>query len=442
MLIIEWFLVFNIFTVLWLSQVRVIMALVLIYICLVIVLPQLGGTIIFQEGYLDLMSFILIWLSVWLSFLIIIARVNSDLNKSPLFLMIVWLILIGLFLCFSSKRVIGFYIFFESVLIPIIFIIFIWGVNPERLQAGVYILLYTLFGSLPLLLCILVRMRKLRTRLVYLSLIERDITVLWGLGLMFAFFIKIPIFGFHLWLPRAHVEAPVAGSMILAGILLKLGAYGILRLVCVIKNSTLHKFDWWFMSVSLVGAVFVGIICVRQTDIKSLVAYSSVVHIALVLGGIFSLRVWGVWGRLVTILAHGLCSSALFCLANIIYERFFTRNIILLRGLINIFPRLTFFWFLFLVFNLGAPPSMNLLGEILLIGRILKWRIIRGLTLILISFLGAAYSLFIYRFSQHGKSWFLYGVRIISVREFNLVGLHFFPLVVYVFKIELFFLWV
>jgi len=150
--------------------------------------------------------------------------------------------------------------------------------------------------------------------------------------------VKIPIYRVHLWLPKAHVEAPVAGSMILAGVLLKLGGYGIYRVSLLINIRLLLSLERLILSFTFIGALFVGFICMRQVDVKSLIAYSSVCHIRFVIGGLLVISVWGLIGSLVLILGHGLCSSGLFCVSNMVYERLFTRNIIIIKGIILIFP--------------------------------------------------------------------------------------------------------
>lgn len=393
--------------------------------------------------YVDMISFMLIGLRLWLNYLINLTVFSLNLENRKIFKLLNFSILIFLVLTFLTRNILLFYVFFEIVLIPIIIIIFIWGNQPERLLRRIYIFLYTLLGSLPLLI-IIVNLRdnlSLNYFFIYLG-IEKNYIRIWSfLFLNIAFLIKFPIYGFHLWLPKAHVEAPIFGSIILAGVLLKLGGYGIYRFI-IFYQYIINYIINVILTIALIGGVFRSWICLRQIDIKILIAYSSVVHIRFIIVSEYSINYLGSWGRLMIIIGHGLCSSGLFCLSNLIYERFYTRNLFLLKGLNNIFPSLVLLWFLLIVINIGCPPFINLFGEVLLIGRILKYRIIFVIPLVLISFFRACYSLYLYSFSQHGKIWFLYRIEMISFREYILIFLHFFPLGVFLFKIEIFYLWV
>nr|ATN41136.1 NADH dehydrogenase subunit 4 [Pterygota sp. 3 LC-2017] len=385
---------------------------------------------------LDLLSFGLILLSIWICSLMIMS--SSNLFKLNLnfnyFLLNIMCLLLLLILTFSSMNLFLFYVFFESSLIPTIFLIFGWGYQPERLQAGLYLLFYTLFASLPLLMVLFFVMSDFFTlNFVFLKEFSLE-SFLFYFFLVFAFLVKMPMYMVHLWLPKAHVEAPVSGSMILAGVLLKLGGYGLIRVFSIILNLSL-KLNIFWMVLSLVGGFLVSLICLRQIDLKALVAYSSVAHMSLVIGGLMTMMSWG-WGFSYTLMvAHGLCSSGLFFLVNLFYERLSSRSLMINKGMLTFMPSVSMWWFLLCASNMAAPPTINLLGEIGLLNSIISWSKMIMVLLIFISFFSAAYTLYLYSFSQHGK--FNIGDFSFSFalnREYLILFLHWFPINLLILK--------
>nr|AML26433.1 NADH dehydrogenase subunit 4 [Staphylinidae sp. BMNH 1274642] len=390
----------------------------------------------------DLLSYVMIMLSFWICSLMLLASSKIYLKNYyyNLFLFMLIMLMISLFLTFSSMNLFVLYLFFEMSLIPTLILILGWGYQPERIQAGTYLLFYTLAASLPMMISIFYYYNNFYTLSIFLMQDSLDLLFLYFCMNM-VFFVKMPMYFVHLWLPKAHVEAPVSGSMILAGVMLKLGGYGLLRLMSLFLSIGM-KINFLFIMISMVGGVYVSLICMRQTDMKSLIAYSSVAHMGLVLGGIMTLNYWGLCGALMMMLAHGLCSSGLFCLANISYERLHSRSLYLNKGLINLMPSMSLMWFLFCSSNMAAPPSLNLLGEIMLINSLISWSYYCMIPLSILSFFSAVYSLYLYSYSQHGKlSSYIYSFSMGNSREYLLLLLHWLPLNMLILKSELFTLW-
>jgi len=204
------------------------------------------------------------------------------------FLFVVLILLLSLFLTFGSMNLFIFYVFFEMRLIPTLLLILGWGYQPERIQAGLYIFFYTLLASLPIIVAIFYFYEKFYSLDFFLLNDYLDSFLLY-ICTSFVFLVKIPIFFVHLWLPKAHVEAPVSGSIILAGIMLKLGGYGFIRLISLFSLVGV-RVNFFFILISLFGGFLISLICLRQRDIKSLIAYSSVSHMGLVLGGLITLN--------------------------------------------------------------------------------------------------------------------------------------------------------
>nr|YP_009176393.1 NADH dehydrogenase subunit 4 [Prosthiostomum siphunculus]ALI86958.1 NADH dehydrogenase subunit 4 [Prosthiostomum siphunculus] len=373
----------------------------------------------------------LVLLSIWITLLMVLAMNNSN-NISYLFFNfnILNLILIGAFLV---DDYLCFFVFFELSLIPTLIIILSWGVQPERIRAGSYLMIYTIVGAIPLLLCIVFRYFSNGSNSIHGMIIGEDLIysleyswmiLCWSL----AFMIKLPIYGVHLWLPKAHVEAPVAGSMILAGVLLKLGAYGLMR----INEITLMwecrwsgpLFIWLLYSMCMVG-----LICFRQSDLKSLVAYSSVAHMSLVMLGFYCFDYVGSIGVLGMLVAHGICSSGLFFGVQCFYESSGSRSIILNRGFLNMSPLLCFFWLILCVANASAPPSLNLVSEFFLISSILNYSNFSGVFCFLSVFLAGLFSIYLYVLTSHGK-WSMFNNfwGVLNSRQSLIFLLHSIPL--------------
>nr|YP_003345069.1 NADH dehydrogenase subunit 4 [Coloconger cadenati]BAI53440.1 NADH dehydrogenase subunit 4 [Coloconger cadenati] len=399
----------------------------------------------------DPLSTPLLVLSCWLLPLMILASQNhmasEPVVRQRTYISLLISLQILLTLAFSATEIIMFYIMFEATLIPTLIIITRWGNQAERLNAGTYFLFYTLAGSLPLLVALLTLQKDLGT----LSMLTIQYTKpmdlsswadkTWCAGCLIAFLVKMPLYGVHLWLPKAHVEAPIAGSMVLAAVLLKLGGYGMMRMMIMLGPLT-KELAYPFIILAMWGIIMTGSICLRQTDLKAMIAYSSVSHMGLVAGGILIQTPWGFTGAIILMIAHGLVSSALFCLANTNYERTHSRTLLLARGLQMVLPLMAAWWFIANLANLALPPLPNLMGELMIITSMFNWSnwtiALTGLG----TLITAGYSLYMFLMTQRGPTPnHIIGLDPSYTREHLLIALHIIPVLLLVLKPELMWGW-
>nr|YP_009310036.1 NADH dehydrogenase subunit 4 [Streptopelia orientalis]AMB36331.1 NADH dehydrogenase subunit 4 [Streptopelia orientalis]AVX48221.1 NADH dehydrogenase subunit 4 [Streptopelia orientalis] len=393
---------------------------------------------------IDQISSPLLVLSCWLLPLMIMASQNhlqhEPSTRKRIFITALITIQPFILLAFSSTELMLFYISFEATLIPTLILITRWGNQPERLSAGIYLLFYTLISSLPLLVVMLYLHMKIGTlHLTMLKLTHPTLNSSWtdllsSLALLLAFMVKAPLYGLHLWLPKAHVEAPIAGSMLLAALLLKLGGYGIMR-VTLLMGPVSNYLHYPFITLALWGALMTSSICLRQTDLKSLIAYSSVSHMGLVIAASMIQTHWAFSGAMILMISHGLTSSMLFCLANTNYERTHSRILVLTRGLQPLLPLMATWWLLANLTNMALPPTTNLMAELTIMVALFNWSAPTILLTGVATLLTASYTLFMLLMTQRGTlPTHITSVQNSTTREHLLMSLHILPMLLLILK--------
>jgi len=300
---------------------------------------------------------------------------------------------------FCMLDLVLFYVFFESVLIPMFLIIGIWGSRERKIRAAYQFFLYTLIGSLFMLLAILLIYFQVGTTdlqvLMTTEFSERRQFFLW-LAFFFSFAVKVPMIPFHIWLPEAHVEAPTSGSVILAGILLKLGTYGFLRFSIPLFPEATIYFTPLIYTLSVLGIIYASFTTLRQIDLKKIIAYSSVAHMGFVTLGLFSLNAQGIEGAILLMLSHGFVASALFLCIGILYDRTHTRLIRYYGGLVQTMPLFSFFFFVFTLGNLSLPGTSSFVGEFLILLGVFQTNTFIATLAATGMILGGAYSIWLY----------------------------------------------
>ncbi len=349
---------------------------------------------------IDGISLFFVLLSTLLTPICVLASWEAIQNRVKEY-MIVFLVLetfmVGMFCALDLAL---FYVFFEGVLIPMFLIIGVWG-HQRRVYAAFKFFLYTLLGSVLMLLAIIAIYWQLGTTDIPTAFEKLNLPFQWQFWLWLAFFasfaVKVPMWPVHTWLPDAHVEAPTAGSVILAGVLLKMGGYGFIRFSVTLMPEATQYFAPLIFGLSIVAVIYTSLVALVQEDMKKLIAYSSVAHMGIVTIGIYIMNVQGVQGSIMQMLSHGVVSAALFLCVGVVYDRMHTREIAAYGGLVHRMPRYAFVFMFFTLASVGLPGLSGFVGEFLVLVGAFKantWVAFLAATGMI---LGAAYALWLYR---------------------------------------------
>lgn len=360
---------------------------------------------------IDQLSIMLIILVTFLFPLSILASWNSIKFKIKFFYFNILLLEFFLINVFLSFDLLFFYFWFESTLIPMFFIIVIWGNQSRKINAAFYLVAYTLvFSTFFFIIILFIHFNFGTTNvfaLSYLFVLNKKYQLIFWLAFFLAFAVKLPIFPFHLWLPEAHVEAPTVGSILLAGLLLKLGYYGYARFFLHLFPLASIYYNPLVVVLCSIGCIYGALLALGQLDIKKIVAYSSVSHMSLCILGLISNNIYGILGSFLLAIGHGFVSSALFFLIGVLYDRYHTRILDYYSGIGIILPVFSFFFFSFLISNFGFPISLNFISELLILIGIGSWSLLLLFLLLFYSVLSVSYNLWLYVRVCHGTLYSL-----------------------------------
>jgi NADH-quinone oxidoreductase subunit M len=348
----------------------------------------------------DGISVLFILLNSFITVLVVLAGWESITQRVAQY-MAAFLIMSGLLNgVFAALDAMLFYVFFEATLIPMYLVIGVWG-GPNRVYAAVKFFLYTLLGSLLMLVAFLYLFDKSGGSFSILDWHKLPLAMTPQLLLFGAFFlafaVKVPMWPVHTWLPDAHVEAPTGGSAVLAAILLKLGAYGFIRFSLPVLPDASHALAGFMITLSLIAVVYIGLVAIAQTDMKKLIAYSSIAHMGFVTLGFFIFSAYGAEGALIQMVSHGFVSAAMFLCVGVMYDRMHSRNIADYGGVVNTMPKFASFMMLFAMANCGLPATSGFVGEFMVIVGAIKFNFWIGFLAATTLILGAAYTLWMYK---------------------------------------------
>jgi len=355
---------------------------------------------------IDGISLFFILLTNLLIFLCVLISWNSIKHNLKLYFIMFFILNFFLIGVFCVLDLLLFYIFFESVLIPMYLIIGFWGSRARKIRAAYFFFLYTLLGSVLLFLSILYIYYQIGTTdfeiLSTVSFTLKEQKILW-LSFFASFATKIPMVPVHLWLPEAHVEAPTSGSVILAGILLKLGTYGFIRFLFPLFPQSCYYFSPLVYSIAAISIIYTSLTAIRQTDFKRIIAYTSIAHMNLVILGLFSFNVIGIEGALLQSLSHGFVASALFAIIGVVYDRYHTRTVKYYGGLVHIMPIYIIIFLFFTMANIGLPGTGSFVGEFLILTGSFQTNIFVTVIGATSMILGGCYSLWLFNRIAYGN---------------------------------------
>lgn len=437
-IILFYFLIYNFFTKNIIKYVTLIISLIL-YLVSIILWINYNPYISSYQFYInfqmldltlyfgiDGLSLLFLFLTTFLFPFCILYNWNNIFHIRNEFSLIMISLEIIIIFIFITNNLLFFYICFEAMLIPLFILIGINNYRQRRIHASYLLFLYTLFGSLFMLISILI---------LYSNTGSFDFLILNNLNLSFekekliwfflflSFSVKIPVFPFHIWLPEAHVEAPTEGSVLLAGVILKLGVYGFLRILIPIFYQSTVFFLPLIFTISLISGIYTSFTTLRQIDLKKIIAYSSIAHMSIGLFGLFTLKTIGIVGSILLMFSHGIVSGGLFLLIGFLYDRFKTKIIFYYSGLVQLMPLFSFFLLIFILGNISFPGTSSFIGEFLILNDVINISLESGFFIGIILFLCTVYSLFFYNkivFGNLSLSKINY-IFDITRREFNII---------------------
>lgn len=386
---------------------------------------------------LDGISVYFFFLSALLTFLCVLFVWDEERFKGITLNLIV--IEFFLLVIFSSMNLLVFYVFFEAILVPMFVIIGLYGSRQRKIRAVYLFFFYTLISSILMLVILLYIYSSFGTfdvsKLLLMEIPSEVQNIMW-IAFFLSFATKIPMFPFHIWLPEAHVEAPTVGSVLLAGILLKLGVYGFLRFSITLFTDASFYFQPLVFTLAIIGVIFASLSALSQTDLKRIIAYSSVAHMNLVILGIFSFDLVGIEGSILQSLSHGFVSGGMFLLVGILYNRYHTRFISYYGGLVHFMPIYAIIFLIFTLANIALPGTSSFVGEFLLLLGVYKYNATSAILAALGVILSGSYSLWLYNRVMFGNLKLSYTqlFKDVSYLEFSVM----LPLLFFVFLIGIF----